>query len=116
MAQWQVEEKKAQLMALDYRIDQGDPAYIIFGVQTMDEKTRYIYNQSLAMILAQQFYIEQSQEQENGHFYASVQDLFSEVQRSVPFEDRCQAQPKCDPEQRLVGKKYTQSTSFCLPD
>lgn len=101
MSQRLVEEKKAQLVDRQFRIAKGDPAYQIWGMFSYDEPTRYLYNQSLAMILAQQFYVEQWQEQRNGHNYVDVNDLFAEVQPSVRISDRCNAQPICDPNQRL---------------
>lgn len=107
-----VEEKKAQLVSFDFRIDKGDPAYQIWEMFSYDEATRDLYNQSLAMILAQQFYIDQWQQKNKGHFYVDVQDLFSEVQPSVPIEQRCRrVQPICDPNEKYT---FNHHCFFCI--
>lgn len=95
MSQRLAAEKKSQLISLGLRIDKGDPAYQIWEMFSYDEATRHLYNQSLAMILAQQFYLE-----EKGNSVVDVDALFATVQQSVPAVDRCPTQPKCDPNQR----------------
>lgn len=95
-----IEEKKVQLVANDYRIDKGDPAYIIWGMFNYDNATRYLYNQSLAMVLAQQFYLEQYQHKHPRNEEFIVDDVLSEVQRLVARPDRCRAPPICDPDEQ----------------
>lgn len=102
MAQRMVEEKKAQLVANDYRINEGDPAYLIWGMFTYDNATRQLYNQSLAMILAQQFYLDQWEHFNPRNEKFVVADVLADVQNQVLRADRCRDQPICDPEEKYM--------------
>lgn len=95
-----VEEKKAQLVELGYRIDEGDPAYQIWVMFSYDEATRNLYNQSLAMILGQQFYLQQRQQQKNVDSNESVDSIFYNLQNNVSYADRCPVQPRCNSSQK----------------
>lgn len=96
-----VEEKKNELLNEQYLLSIGQPASLIWYTGPLDSDTVDLYNRSTSLLLAKQFYVQQqffNATHPNLTTSADIRSLLASATGCVPENDRCNADPVCDPE------------------
>lgn len=95
--------RKAELIAGNFVIQKGDPASKIWEIFAFDNATAQLYDRSVALLEAQQFYVDQCRREQmvsglnNGTTQCrSTSALLHSVEATVELEHRCKPRPQCD--------------------
>lgn len=99
--QAEAEQRTADLIAKGILIQVGDPGHVIWQSVSVDMDTKFTLNRSVALLAAQQFYVDEinTRNENKGRAplrVSSLARLWQLVTPLVPIEYRCRSQPICD--------------------
>lgn len=96
------DQQKHQLIDEKYMLNDGQPASFFWQSQTLTDETLARFERSTSLLLAKQFYVQQSLVNDP-HDGRHADELLRSAAICLPEHYRCDPKPECDEDYRYFG-------------
>lgn len=97
------DKQKHQLINEKYLLNDGQPASVFWQSETLTDETLQRFKRSTNLLLAKQFYVQQTLV-DDPHDQQHKDDLLRSAASCLPEHYRCDPVPECDVDYRYYGR------------